>query len=357
MSFSDLLRVAPGTRPDLAAIDPRGTPGFEGDKAAAQARVDELRDELADFQERLWAEAGQSLLVVLQALDGGGKDGLIRKVDHRLQPAGHAGHRLRVPTEEELRHDFLWRVHAATPGKGRIGVFNRSHYEDVLVVRVKELVPESVWQDRYRQINDFEAMLAANSTRIVKFYLHISRDEQRERFVKRLAGPEEGLEVGSRRPRDAREVGRLPGGVHGCAGALLDRFGAVVRHPGRPQVVPRSCRRRDPGGDGARDGPAVARARGGPERGRRPGLSLAQPVLTRQARAKARIASIALGPASVVTDRSIFGSSATSRQISWMSFVVLVELRIGLEAQPADRCPSMELPAQGPGPSGAPVGP
>ena len=266
MSFSDLLRVAPGTRPDLDAIDPRGTPGFDGDKAAAQARVKELRDELADFQERLWAEAGQSLLVVLQALDGGGKDGLIRKVVTAFNPQGTRVTAFGVPTEEELRHDFLWRVHAATPGKGRIGVFNRSHYEDVLVVRVKELVPESVWQDRYQRINDFEAQLAANATRIVKLYLHISREEQRERFVKRLEDPDEGLEVGFGRPRDAREVGRLPGRLHRCARALLDRLGAVVRHPGRPQVVPRPGRRRDPGGDGPRDGPAVARARGGPER-------------------------------------------------------------------------------------------
>jgi PPK2 family polyphosphate:nucleotide phosphotransferase len=192
VSFSDLLRVTPGTRPNLAEIDPRGTPGFEGDKTAAQDRVDDLRDELADFQERLWAEAGQSLLIVLQALDGGGKDGLIRKVITAFNPQGTRVSGFVVPTEEELRHDFLWRVHAATPGKGRIGVFNRSHYEDVLVVRVKELVPESVWQDRYRQINDFEASLAANSTRIVKFYLHISRDEQRERFMKRLEDPKKG---------------------------------------------------------------------------------------------------------------------------------------------------------------------
>ena len=189
MSFSDLLRVEPGTRPDLAAIDPRGTPGFDGDKAAAQARVEELCAELADFQEKLWAEAGQSLLVVLQALDGGGKDGLIRKVVTAFNPQGTRVTAFGVPTEEELRHDFLWRVHAATPGKGRIGVFNRSHYEDVLVVRVKELVPASVWKDRFQRINDFEAHLAANATRIVKLYLHISREEQRERFVKRLENP------------------------------------------------------------------------------------------------------------------------------------------------------------------------
>jgi PPK2 family polyphosphate:nucleotide phosphotransferase len=190
MSIAELLRVPPGTRPDLAAIDPRATPGFDGDKTAARARLEELRDELSAFQERLWAEGKQSLLVVLQALDAGGKDGLIRKVITAFNPQGTRVTGFGLPTEEELRHDFLWRVHAATPGNGRIGVFNRSHYEDVLVVRVEELVPVSVWQDRYERINAFEAHLAANATRIVKLFLHISREEQRTRFQKRLDNPE-----------------------------------------------------------------------------------------------------------------------------------------------------------------------
>jgi PPK2 family polyphosphate:nucleotide phosphotransferase len=190
VTIAQQLRVAPGTTPDLAAIDPDGTPGFDGDKAAGRARLDELRDELTGFQERLWAEGEQSLLIVLQALDAGGKDGLIRKVITAFNPQGTRVVGFGVPTEEELRHDFLWRVHAVTPGKGRIGVFNRSHYEDVLVVRVKELVPESVWRDRYERINDFEATLAASGTRIVKLFLHISRDEQRARFQKRLDNPE-----------------------------------------------------------------------------------------------------------------------------------------------------------------------
>jgi PPK2 family polyphosphate:nucleotide phosphotransferase len=190
MTFADELRVTPGTRPALAEIDPRGTPGFDGDKATARARLKELRSELAEFQERLWAEQRQSMLIVLQALDAGGKDGLIRKVVTAFNPQGTRVTGFGVPTEEELRHDYLWRVHASTAGKGRIGVFNRSHYEDVLVVRVNELVPEAVWQARYDQINDFEAHLAANDTRILKFYLHISRDEQRARFQKRLANPE-----------------------------------------------------------------------------------------------------------------------------------------------------------------------
>ena len=190
LAIPDLLRVEPGTRPKLGKIDPTSTPGFTGDKAAAEARLDELRDELAEFQERLWAEAGQSLLVVLQALDAGGKDGLIRKVISAFNPQGTRVTGFGVPSEEELRHDYLWRVHSATPGKGRIGVFNRSHYEDVLVVRVNDLVPKSVWKDRYDQINSFEATLAANGTTIVKLYLHIGREEQRERFLKRLADPE-----------------------------------------------------------------------------------------------------------------------------------------------------------------------
>jgi PPK2 family polyphosphate:nucleotide phosphotransferase len=190
MTFSDLLRVTPGSTPDLGAIDASATPGFEQDKEAARARLKELKDELAEFQERLWAEQGQSLLIVLQALDAGGKDGLIRKVVTAFNPQGTRVTGFGVPTEEELRHDFLWRIHAAAPGKGRIGVFNRSHYEDVLVVRVNELVPEPVWRARYAAINAFESILAANRTRIVKFYLHISRDEQRDRFQKRLDNPE-----------------------------------------------------------------------------------------------------------------------------------------------------------------------
>jgi PPK2 family polyphosphate:nucleotide phosphotransferase len=189
MSFADLLRVAPGSAADLAAIDTNGTPGFEGDKEAARARLKELRTELGEFQERLWAEGGQGLLIVLQALDAGGKDGLIRKVITAFNPQGTTVTGFGVPTEEELRHDYLWRVHRHVPGRGRIGVFNRSHYEDVLVVRVNELVPEAVWSQRYDQINAFESLLAANGTRIVKLYLHISRDEQRARFQKRLDNP------------------------------------------------------------------------------------------------------------------------------------------------------------------------
>jgi PPK2 family polyphosphate:nucleotide phosphotransferase len=188
-SIADELRVAPGSTPDLAAIDPRSTPGWAGDKAAAVARLRELKDALGDFQQRLWAEGTRSLLVVIQALDAGGKDGLIRKVFTAFNPQGTSVTGFGVPSEEELRHDYLWRVHARTPGRGRIGVFNRSHYEDVLVVRVNELVPRAIWEKRYDQINAFERHLAENDSRILKFFLYISREEQRSRFQKRLDDP------------------------------------------------------------------------------------------------------------------------------------------------------------------------
>jgi PPK2 family polyphosphate:nucleotide phosphotransferase len=185
-----LLRVAPGSTVDLAAIDPGGTPGFDGRKQAGRARLKELRGELRDFQRRLWAEKERSLLIVLQALDAGGKDGAIRKVFTAFNPQGTLVSGFGVPTDVELAHDFLWRIHARTPAKGQIGIFNRSHYEDVLIVRVRGLVPEPVWQARYDQINDFEARLAASGTVILKFFLHISRDEQRARFEKRLDNPD-----------------------------------------------------------------------------------------------------------------------------------------------------------------------
>ena len=183
------LRVEPGSAVDLGAIDPGATPEFEGDKETSEVELDALRDELTDFQERLWAEKKQSLLIVLQAMDGGGKDGTIRKVFTAFNPQGTRVTGFGVPTEEELAHDFLWRIHPNAPGKGRIGIFNRSHYEDVLVVRVNELAPKSVWSRRYELINGFEQSLAEAGTTILKLMLHISRDEQRERFEKRLDDP------------------------------------------------------------------------------------------------------------------------------------------------------------------------
>jgi len=157
---------------------------------------DELKRELAREYERLselqaafYADRRHALLVVLQGRDASGKDGTIRTVFGACNPQGCHISGFKAPTDLELSHDFLWRVHQAVPSRGMIGIFNRSHYEDVLVVRVKELVPKSVWSKRYRQINDFEQMLSENGVVILKFFLHISREEQREQFLERLTDP------------------------------------------------------------------------------------------------------------------------------------------------------------------------
>jgi PPK2 family polyphosphate:nucleotide phosphotransferase len=192
MAKTDAARwqVKPGTKVNLTEIDTRSTDGAPGDKAKTEAVSDgELEEELHGLQERLYAEGERSLLVVLQAIDAGGKDGTIKHVFGGLNPASCRVVSFKVPSEEERSHDFLWRVHAKAPAKGEVVVFNRSHYEDVLVVRVHSLVPEDVWRPRYDLINDFEANLAAAGTRIVKLYLHISKEEQAERFQARLDDP------------------------------------------------------------------------------------------------------------------------------------------------------------------------
>ena len=187
--FVAAMRAEPGRRPNLAKVATDGTPAFEGDKKAARRELRKLRRELFDFQTKLWAERKHSMLIVLQAMDAGGKDGTIRKVFAAFDPQGAVVTGFGVPSEEELDHDFLWRIHQHAPGDGRIGIFNRSHYEDVLVVRVAELAPESVWRPRYQAIREWERGLVAEGTTILKFMLHISRDEQRRRFQKRIDRP------------------------------------------------------------------------------------------------------------------------------------------------------------------------
>jgi PPK2 family polyphosphate:nucleotide phosphotransferase len=185
--FRDSLRVRPGTRARLARFDPDRTFGF--DKASAAPRTQRQLTRLSDLQDRLWAEQKHAVLVVLQGIDAAGKDGTIGKVMEAFNPQGCVVTAFKVPTEEELAHDFLWRVHRRTPGRGEIGIFNRSHYEDVLVVRVHDLVPKRVWSRRYATINAFEKSLAEAGTTIVKFFLSIDRDEQRERFQARYDDP------------------------------------------------------------------------------------------------------------------------------------------------------------------------
>lgn len=187
MTFTDKFRVKPGTAAGLDRRDPASAAGFSKDGAAEPlardiARIDEL-------QYLLYAEHRRALLVVLQGMDTSGKDGLIRHVMPGLDPSGCRVTSFKTPSSEELNHDFLWRIHRAVPGKGEVGVFNRSHYEDVLIVRVHDLAAKEVWKARYEQINMFERHLSENGVHIVKFFLHISRREQKERLLKRLADP------------------------------------------------------------------------------------------------------------------------------------------------------------------------
>jgi PPK2 family polyphosphate:nucleotide phosphotransferase len=183
-------RIAPGTSVDLRTIDPRDISAFPDlSKSKALSVLKTMRRELSALQRVLWADAQQSLLVVIQAMDTGGKDGTIRKVLSGVNPQGVDVVGFGVPSEEELRHDYLWRVHRHAPAHGRIGVFNRSHYEDILVVAVNNLVPEEQWSKRYGHIRDFERLLIDEGTTIVKIMLHISKDEQRDRLQARLADP------------------------------------------------------------------------------------------------------------------------------------------------------------------------
>ena len=190
--LADRLRVGPGFR--LADVEPRSTPGFDGRKADGQAALARGGKRLSELQERLFAEGRsgghRSVLLIVQGMDTSGKGGIVRHVVGAVDPQGVRHQAFGAPTEEELQHDFLWRIRRALPSGGQIGVFDRSHYEDVVVVRVNELVPRSTWEERYAQINRFEQELADDGTTLIKVLLQISPAEQRERLAARLARPE-----------------------------------------------------------------------------------------------------------------------------------------------------------------------
>ena len=186
--LGETLRVEPGRPVDLSAVDPGDTHGRT--KAESKLELETGLERLTNLQDRLWAESKRAVLVVLQGIDAAGKDGTIRHVMGGFNPMGCTVTSFKVPTPIELAHDYLWRIHQRTPGKGEIAIFNRSHYEDVLVVRVHELVPKSVWARRYDQINAFEQVLAEAGTTILKFFLYIDRDEQKKRFQERLDDPD-----------------------------------------------------------------------------------------------------------------------------------------------------------------------
>ncbi|HET6658522.1 MAG TPA: polyphosphate kinase 2 family protein [Rubrobacter sp.] len=182
-------RVEPGNRVSLAAIDPDETEHY-GKKKNVARELEKQRRRIQNLQARLYAENERGMLIVLQAMDTGGKDGTIKHVFSGVNPQGCRVSSFKVPSAEEANHDFLWRYHKSAPAKGRIGIFNRSHYEDVLVVRVKNLVPEDIWRERYELINDFERGLTANGITVLKLFLHISKAEQKKRLRSRLDDPD-----------------------------------------------------------------------------------------------------------------------------------------------------------------------
>ena len=183
------------------------------------------------------------MLIVLQAMDTGGKDGTIKHVFSGVNPQGCRVSSFKVPSAEEANHDFLWRYHKSAPAKGRIGIFNRSHYEDVLVVRVKNLVPEDIWRERYEQINDFERGLTANGITVLKFFLHISKDEQKKRLRSRLDDPDKRWKFSSNDIKERGLLGCLSTGLRGRPRQLLDRARPVVHRAGQQEVVPQPRRR------------------------------------------------------------------------------------------------------------------
>lgn len=190
----EALQVKPGSAVKLAKQDPGKTPGA-GKKSECVELLDKNMKRMYELQQYLYADRRYALLIVLQALDAGGKDGTIRHVMSGVNPQGCEVVSFKVPSTEELEHDFLWRVHKAVPRRGDIGIFNRSHYEDVLVTRVHKLVPKPVWSKRYDQINSFERILVDNNVRILKFFLHISKDAQKERFEERIHDPAKNWKI------------------------------------------------------------------------------------------------------------------------------------------------------------------
>jgi PPK2 family polyphosphate:nucleotide phosphotransferase len=194
MSYANEFRIKPGSKVNLAKVDASYHGLYESETAVAE-ELKKYSQRLTELQAVMYAENKHALLIVLQAMDGGGKDGTIHHVMSAMNPQGCSVVGFKVPTAEELAHDYLWRIHKNTPAKGHITVFNRSHYEDVLVVRVHNLVPQEVWSKRYNEINAFERELANSGTTIVKFFLHIDKEEQLNRFHDRLDQPDKQWKI------------------------------------------------------------------------------------------------------------------------------------------------------------------
>lgn len=185
-----IFRVKSGTRVSLGDHDPDGGPSLVATKDEGARQLELIKADIRNLQRKLYAERRHRLLVILQGLDGSGKDGTVRHVFTGIDPHGLRVISFKAPTADELSHDFLWRVHREVPGRGEVAVFNRSHYEDIVAVGVKKLAPESVWKRRYEHVVNFERLLADEGTTILKIFLHISPDEQRRRLQARLENPE-----------------------------------------------------------------------------------------------------------------------------------------------------------------------
>lgn len=203
---SERYGIRSGAKVDLNRIDPREKQLFvEGGKEEQEPYFDRLRGELQQLQQVLYAQNKHRVLVVIQAMDTGGKDGCIKSVFSRIDPAGIHVCSFKRPSELELSHDFLWRIHSQVPANGQLVIFNRSHYEDIIAVRVKKLFPDEVWRRRFRHIVEFERMLAEEGTTIIKIFLHISKDEQKRRLEARLANPAKHWKM---HPEDLRDRGQ-----------------------------------------------------------------------------------------------------------------------------------------------------
>ena len=251
--------VAPDKKVLLEDEPTRSTEGAPGDKSETIEGSDALRKELTALQNRLYAEGRRSLLLVLQAMDAGGKDGAIRKVFSGVNPQSCRVTSFKQPSTEELQHDFLWRIHKALPEHGEVGIFNRSHYEDVGVARVKNLVPKKVIRQRYGIIKSFEHALAVEGTTVVKVFLHISKDEQKRRLQARLDDPTKRWKYRAGDLDDRKLWDDYMAAYGDRDHRNLDSGCAVVRDPRGPEVVPRLGFTFDPRRDPDRDGPALSR--------------------------------------------------------------------------------------------------
>jgi len=200
-SFSQLFQVQPGHKANLPKRDPSDTADIAS-KSDGQKQLENNLADLERLQHVLYADARHAVLIVLQAMDAAGKDGTIRHVMSSVNPQGCRVTSFKQPTAKDLSHDFLWRIHQATPALGEIGIFNRSHYEDVLIVRVRQFAPKEVWSKRYEHINHFEKLLTDSGVHILKFFLHISKDEQKKRFLRRQSDPSRNWKLS---PSDAEE--------------------------------------------------------------------------------------------------------------------------------------------------------